>query len=164
MSKRGGLNIVAEIAAGLATLALGLSAGAVLAEAAVLVPWWRSLPADRFLSWYAANASRLFDFFGTVEIVSTVLAVVAGVLYRHQAVGSRGFFIAAAVLAVAVLVPFPLYFEQVNASFADGTIPLDQVAAELARWAAWHWVRTGLATAAFALTLLGVRASGRGRP
>ena len=34
---------------GLAAVALGLSAGAMLAEGAVMVPYWRSLPPDAFL-------------------------------------------------------------------------------------------------------------------
>jgi len=54
----------------LATLALGVAAGAMLAEGAVLVPWWRSMPPEAFLRWYADNARRLFEFFGPLEIVS----------------------------------------------------------------------------------------------
>jgi hypothetical protein len=70
----------------LATLALGIAAGAVLAEGAVLVPWWREQPPEAFLAWYAANASRLFGFFGTLEMVAGVLVIVAAVLVRSPVV------------------------------------------------------------------------------
>ncbi len=47
---RTSLEPVASTAALLAVIALGLSAGAMLTEGAVLVPYWRSLPPDSFLS------------------------------------------------------------------------------------------------------------------
>jgi hypothetical protein len=140
------------------TILLGLSAGAMIAEGAVLVPWWRSLTPQSFLSWYAANAARLFDFFAPLETGGAGLAVVAGAL--HQRGASRGPFVVAAVLALTVLAAFPVYFQDVNGRFEAGTIPLDEVGGELARWAMWHWGRTVIEVAAFAAALLGVRASG----
>jgi len=139
----------------LATLALGLAAGAVLAEGAVLVPWWRAQPPEAFLAWYAANASRLFDFFGTLEMVAAVLVILAAVLVRSAS------FVAAALLTVGVLAVFPLYFQDVNASFEKATIAPADVPAELGRWAAWHWTRTAMAIAAFAAAAVGLRARGR---
>ena len=138
----------------LATLALGIAAGAVLAEGAVLVPWWREQPPEAFLAWYAANAARLFGFFGTLEMVAGVLVIVAAVLVRSPS------FVAAALLTVGVLAVFPLYFQDVNASFEKATIAPGDVPAELGRWAEWHWTRTALAIAAFAAAVLGVRARG----
>lgn len=61
---------------------------------------------------------------------------------------------ATVVLAVGVLIGFPLYFKAANASFETASIELDQVASELRRWASWHWGRTLLATLAFALAAL----------
>jgi hypothetical protein len=161
----GQLDSIATALAVLAVIALGLSAGAMVAEGAVLVPWWRSMPPELFLRWYAENASRLFDVFGSLEIAGAVVAVGAGALYRHQRCGSGGFYVGSAVLAAAVLAGFPLFFQQVNASFAAGTITIDRVAPELGRWAMWHWARTGIGIAAFATAVLGLRAGGRdGRP
>ena len=139
----------------LATVTLGLAAGAVLAEGAVLVPWWRSLPPESFLAWYAANAARLFWFFGTLEMVSAALVVAAALLVRSR------LFVAAALLTAGVLAVFPLYFQAVNASFEAATIAPSDVAAELGRWARWHWVRTGMAIAAFAAAVVGFAARRR---
>jgi hypothetical protein len=149
-------------AVGLATvIALGLSAGAMLAEGAVLVPFWRSIPPTSFLAWYAANAQRLLDFFGPLEVAGALLAIAAAVLHRKRTRAARWAFTGAAVLAVGVLVPFPLYFQAVNASFADGSIELARVPDELQRWALWHGVRTGIGLGAFVAALIGVRRVGR---
>ncbi len=144
----------------LTVVVLGISAGSLVVEGAVLVPWWRSIPPESFLTWYQANASRLFDFFGPLEIVSALLAAAAAALRGYQRRSGSALFIASAVLAVAVLLVYPLYFQGVNAGFAAGTTPSDQMPAELARWAAWHWARTTIGIAAFAAAVLGVRATG----
>ena len=145
----------------LAACALGLAAGAMLAEGAVLVPWWRSLPAESFLRWYADNGARLFEFFGPLEIVSAGLAVAAGALHGRERGAARRLFVLAAVLAAAVLGLFPLYFQEVNATFETGSIAPDHLPAELARWAVWHWGRTAIGLASFGSAVLGVRAAAR---
>jgi hypothetical protein len=141
----------------LATLALGIAAGAMLAEGAVLVPLWRSMPPEAFLRWYAENARRLFEFYGPLEIVSATLTLLAAVFHT----GGRRWFIGAALLALAVLAAFPIYFRDVNASFETGAIGIDRVSGELGRWAAWHWGRTIFGIVAFALALMGARERGR---
>jgi hypothetical protein len=141
----------------LATLALGMAAGAMMAEGAVLVPWWRAMPPEAFLRWYAENARRLFDFYGPLEIVSATLTLLAAVVHRP----SRRWFIGAALLSLAVLAAFPIYFRDVNASFESGAIGVDRLPGELGRWAAWHWGRTALGVLAFALALFGVSARER---
>jgi hypothetical protein len=141
----------------LAVIALGLAAGAMLTEAAVLVPYWRSLPPQAFLDWYAAHAALLFRFYGTLEIASTVLVVAAALLHVRGRQPGWAWFVAATALAIAVLAAFPLYFRDVNASFAAATIARDRIAEELTRWAAWHWMRTAIGAAAFAAAALGLR-------
>ena len=140
-----------------AVIALGLSAGALLAEGAVLVPYWRSLSPDAFLAWYGENAPLLYGFYSRLEIGAAVLAVVAAVSFRLLRRSGAGWLALAAILAVAVLAAFPLYFRDVNASFTAGTAELDQLADELARWAAWHWSRTLIGVGAFVAAVLGFR-------
>lgn len=125
-----------------AAVVLALAAGAMLAEGAILVPYWRSLPPRAFLDWYAANASRLVEFFGPLEVASAILALLAAASHWYRGSTARGLFALAAGLAVAVLATFPVYFRDVNAAFAAGTIAVDRVPDELARWALWHWGRT----------------------
>ena len=134
----------------IAVMALGLSAGAMLAEAVLLVPYWRSLPPSDFLRWFAANETRLTAFYGPLEIAGAVLALVAAgasAVGRHRSTRPLAL---AALLAVVVLAMYPLYFEDVNAGFVAGTIDPAAVANELARWSAWQWVRVATGVAAFA--------------
>ena len=143
------MEAIAIASALLAAVALGLTAGALLVEGAILVPFWRSLQPAFFLGWYKEHAGLLLNFFGPLEVAAAVLTIAAAALnWGSQAVSSR-LLVVSAVLAVAVLAVFPLYFQRVNASFAAGTIGVDRVTEELRRWSSWHWVRTIIATAAF---------------
>ena len=136
-----------------AVVSLGLAAGALLAEAGVLVPYWRAQEPGDFLAGYARHAPMLLRFFGPLEVASGGLVVAATVLAWLGFLPGRAPLTAASALTLAVLLCFPLYFQRANASFASGSIALEQVAAELARWSRWHRLRTGLAIAAFALSL-----------
>jgi hypothetical protein len=138
----------------LTVLVLGLSAGALLAEAGVLVPFWRAQQPDAFLAWYRENASRLLGFFGPLEVVGGVSVVAAAVTAWLGELPGKWLFLTSMALTLAVLATFPLYFQRVNARFAAGTIPSAQVGAELRRWAVWHWGRTCLAILAFLLAAL----------
>lgn len=155
------IDTVATAAARLAVILLGLSAGAMLAEGAVLVPYWRALPPDGFVKWYGDNAALLLRFYGPLEIASGLAAIVAAVLYGVRRRAGRRLLTVAAVLSVAVLAAFPLYFQEVNASFAEATISLDRVGGELARWGRWHWLRTVIGIAAFAAAVIGAEEANR---
>ncbi len=138
----------------LATLALGLSAGALITEAGILVPYWRSLQPEEFLSWYRQHASLLVRFFGSLEVVSTLLVVAAALLSGFTGRPGSGLLGLSAGLTLLVLAAFPLYFQRANASFSAGTIAVDAVARELRRWSSWHWVRTLVAIGAFVAAAL----------
>ena len=47
--------LLASLVSVLGVVLLGVTAGAMLAEAAVLVPYWRSLAPVDFFDWYSAN-------------------------------------------------------------------------------------------------------------
>ena len=141
----------------LAVVALGLSAGALVAEGAVLVPFWRSLQPESFLAWYRQHATLLLRFFGPLEIVAASLAVVAALVSWFGDEPASGVLAISALLAVLVLAVFPLYFQRANASFAGATIATTEVGVELRRWSIWHWVRVVLAIAAFAVAVVAAR-------
>ena len=145
-----------NLALSLATALLGIYAGAQLTEGALLVPYWRSLPASEFLAWYAANDARLLRFFGpltTATVLGSLAAAAMAAWTRHP---GRWPAATAAGLTTVALAMFFVYFERTNASFAAATISPADVPAELARWATWHWTRVVVSLAALAAAILSV--------
>lgn len=143
-----------ELLFALAALALGVSVGALLAEGAVLVPFWRGLEPAAFLVWYRKHADLLLRFFGPLEIAATVLSLAALGAGWIDDSAALAWLAVSALGAVAVVAVFPLYFQKANASFASGSIAAEAVARELARWSRWHWARTILAAASFGASVL----------
>ena len=148
------MELAANAVAVLATIVLGLSAGALVAEGAILVPFWQSLQPQSFLAWYREHARLLLRFFAPLEISAAGLTLAAVTLNWFHPVAATQLLVLSAFLAVAVLGAFPLYFQTTNASFAAGTITPARVPEELHRWARWHWTRTMLGVGAFILTLV----------
>jgi len=148
------MDILTSAAALAAVMVLGLTAGALLAEGGLLVPFWRSLAPEAFLAWYKQHAALLQNFFGPLEIAAGVLTLIAAGLHWGRAGGAL--LAVAALLTLAVLAVFPLYFQHANTSFARGTIDPASVTHELARWKMWHWGRTILAVGAFGCSILAV--------
>ena len=138
----------------IAVILLGLSCGVMLTGAVILVPFWRSLPAAEFLAWFAANAQHLEWLAGPLQIGAMLFSILSAVLFAMAHRPGTLLFGVAALLAIAVLATFLIYFRAVNASFMDGTIPLDRVPAELAQWASWQWVRMAAGLAAFCLAMI----------
>jgi len=154
------MEVMANALTVLTTIALGLSAGALVIEGAVLIPSWRSLQPDRFLAWYREHARLLFKFFGPLEIIAAGLAVATLALSWVARAAATQLLILSAFLAVAVLAAFPLYFQKVNASFAAGAIVPDRVPGELRRYSRWHWARTVLAVGAFVSAVISLLSVG----
>ena len=146
-----------EIVQFLAAASLGLFVGALLAEAMVLVPMWRSLQPQEFFRLHAAHAHRLYKFFAPLTTSATCLAVVAGISSAASSHSGSLASVVAAVLALVILSTYFLYFQRANASFAEATITHEELPAELARWASWHWFRTAIGLLALVATLLALR-------
>jgi len=142
------MNFICEVLLQVSAALLGVFAGAMLTEGMVLVPYWRSLSPAAFFGWYAANDRRLLRYFGHLTSVTALVVVAAAILALWTGHPATRHAAASAALMIAVVASFPLYFKRANASFAAASIDAAAVATELARWAAWHWVRTALSVIA----------------
>jgi Domain of unknown function (DUF1772) len=147
---------VASVLQVLSAAALGVYAGSMLTEGCVLVPYWRAAPAGEFLAWYGVNQRRLPGFFGPVTWIAGLVAVAAAVAALWVGHPGRWPALAAAVLMALAAASFFVYFERANATFASRTVGEGELAAELRRWAAWHWARTVVSLVALAAALASV--------
>lgn len=138
----------------LAIAAQGVFAGAMLTEGCLLVPHWRSLGATGFFAHYHANARRLFRYFAAVTAVASLATFAAALAAFLSGAPSRGYLALAALASLVYVAMFPLFFGRANAAFAAASIPSDRLPAELARWAALHWLRTAVAFVALGAALL----------
>ena len=146
-------NLIAAVPALAAAGLLGLLAGALLAEGALLVPYWRTLSPDQFYALHPTYAPRLYRFYAPLTIAAPLAALVSAglALVAGDHVAATW---AAALLALALVACYGLFFKRANEDFARRAVPAGELAAALARWAAWHRARVVIAMLAFACSLL----------
>lgn len=133
---------------------LGLLVGALMAEGALLVPYWRTLSPQEFYALHPSYGPRLYRFFAPLTIAGPSLSLVAAGSSIAVADQGQWFSVIAAALSSVVIGIYFVYFKSANAGFENHAIPESDLAAELGRWAAWHKGRTVIALLAFAGSLL----------
>jgi hypothetical protein len=135
----------------------GLFIGALLAEGALLVPYWRSLPPSEFFALHGAFGPRLFRFFAPLTTAASLLAITAAAVSLLAESPGRWASLASAGLAASLVAIYFLYFRRANAGFATASPGPAGLSAELTRWARWHWARVGLGLGGFACSLVALR-------
>ncbi len=148
------ISLIFDVVRFLSVASMGIFAGSMLTEGYVLVPYWRSVSAADFFAWYAANGQRLQGFFGPLTSITAALAISAALVSLSEKHPNRWFAVLAAVISVAIISTFFLYFKNANASFATANLSVEELKKELTRWSIWHWSRTGLSLTALALSMI----------
>ena len=134
----------------LSVVAAGALAGALLTEAFILVPYWRTMEPSQFLGLHSSLAPRLFGFYAPLTVLGTALPILRGGLAFPLATTADSLWCASAFCACGLLLVYFAFFRGANASFAKGTDPA-AARALLETWARVHQMRTLVAIVGFVL-------------
>ena len=85
--------------------------------------------------------------------MATLVACSSGPETRHP------WLIIAALSAIGVITVYPVFFAATNEAFMRGSLADSAVQSQLDRWAAWHWIRTGLGMVGFFTALRALQRS-----
>lgn len=154
------MNVICDLLQVLSAGAIGLLVGALLAEGALFVPYWRTLDATTFYALHKVYGPKLYRFFAPLTIAPMVLILVAGATALWVADAGRWVTLAACLLFLLTVATYGMYFQHANAQFAAASLNAEDLALELARWERWQWVRVVLGLVAFGVALVGVGMSG----
>ena len=138
----------------LSSMILGLLVGSLLAEALILVPYWRAMDPKEFLSLHSTLEHRLYRYFAPLTIAGTVLPVLAAAVPIVWGVTGHRLSLIPAILVLIMLIIYFLYFRGANESFKTGSVGVENLSAELKKWAQWHWLRVVLGLIAFCISLI----------
>ncbi|WP_036042141.1 DUF1772 domain-containing protein [Leptospira alstonii] len=151
------MNILTKITGFITVLVLGLTAGAMLTEAVIIVPFWLSLSPTEFFDWYAKNQAALVNYYSPLEIWSTILTVVTSILLLITKQEGKWSMVASTVLSIIVIATFFIFFKDANANFNTRSIANDKLTLAITTWGNWQWLRVGLGIAAFIFGLLSIQ-------
>lgn len=143
-----------EILQLISSLALGLLVGSLLTEAMILVPYWRSMEPKEFLVLHGSLGPRLYTYFAPLTILSTLVPVFSVFMSMMLGTTYHWLSLVPAIITLVMLAIYFGYFKGANNKFKTGSIEVDGLPKELAKWANWHWVRVILGVGAFFSSLL----------
>lgn len=136
------------------TLFLGLTAGAMLTEASIIVPFWLRLNPDEFFTWYTKNQASLVDYYTLLEVSSLLLTLLSLVVLQIQK-SSGGLWMGISFLfSLFVILTFFIFFKDANAQLNAGPIANEVFIDTIQRWGNWQWIRVGLGSVAFITSLV----------
>jgi hypothetical protein len=138
---------------------LGILAGAMLVIGVSIVGYWQALDPRVFVETFGQHATRLNSLLLPLTIIGIVTTAIAAVGAWITRAPNRGWFAAAAVLALAAGLLHPLYFMKANEALTAATLAPDRIAEYLSSWRNWQWVRVGLCFAALIASIRGLRAA-----
>jgi len=100
---------------------------------------------DKFLDWFGAHGPTLGRTLFPLDVAGTLFAVRAFVGAPQSPAPRRRLWGLASLCSGAAVLLLPVYFARANMRMLRKTITGSEVTTELAAWARWQWLRTGLA-------------------
>lgn len=118
--------------------------GSQITEGVLLVPYWQSLPAEKFYEYYHDFGPSLGRFYTPLTIVATLISIVFAVFsFLKKSPAFRYFFISA-LFSIGFILCFYFYFKGANELFYQASLSESELKQELVVWSQWHWGRVGL--------------------
>jgi hypothetical protein len=136
------------------TAVFGVFLGAQLAEAMLLVPYWKSLSADQFHGFYSKYGDAIHRFFAPLTIASTVLPIILLLLAIYSSDNRLVYLIVLLFCVLMFFGSFFVYFKKANQQFKDGSLKASQLSGALKSWGRWHWMRVCFESIAFIILLV----------
>lgn len=134
----------------IAVCGLATFAGFLLTVALTLVPYWKGLTTEAFLTAFGQLEGPLQTSVGA-SLAPSLLGVVGSVLLTWNSPGSRWLWLAAAGCLIFLLTLTGRYFLPANRAFTERQVPPAKVAHALETWSRVHWLRVVLALTAAVL-------------
>ncbi len=133
---------------------LGIFLGAQLAEAKLLVPYWKTLSADDFFELHETYGTKIHSFFAPLTIAATAIPLLTvGLTFLHQS-ESLILYVILGIATLAFFSTYFLYFKTANGKFTARSISNEELPGELYKWEIWHWGRIWFECLAFGCSLL----------
>jgi len=146
--------IMNQILLVVSTGVLGIFLGAQICEGALLVPYWKSLPAQDFFKLHKTYGKKIHQFFAPLTIAATFVPLIAAGYGLYTQSNKAGIIVGMALFCLLFFATYFLYFKRANRSFATQSLSTEELPQELRRWGNWHWSRVGLEFIAFGLGLM----------
>ena len=133
----------------LSTCTLGIFLGTQVAEAALIVPYWKGLSSDEFFAFYKNYGKKLHQFYSPLTIASTIFPTISFAYSLFDKSKTDILMWLMLIFSFLFFSTYFIYFKDANLSFAERTITNEALSNELVKWGTWHWTRVFCEAVAF---------------
>jgi hypothetical protein len=130
--------------------------GSQITEAIILVPYWQSLSASEFYSYYQDFGPSIGRFYTILTIIAALIPVALTIYYFRSKSSSLRFSLTSALFAIAFVSCFYIYFKGTNELFYQAFFNEGDLKKELIAWSNWHWGRVVLESLSLFFLILAV--------
>ncbi len=118
--------------------------GSQIAEGVLLVPYWQSLSAKAFYSFYQKFGPSIGRFYTVLTIIAALIPLSMALIFFLKKSPAFKYAFASASFALLFVASFYIYFKGANTLFYQAALNEELLAMELIRWEKWHWSRIGI--------------------
>lgn len=130
--------------------------GSQITEAIILVPYWQSLSASDFYSYYQDFGPSIGRFYTILTIIAALIPIALTVYYFRSKAPKLSFSLISSLFAILFVSCFYVYFKGTNELFYQSAFNANELKNELITWSQWHWGRVVLESLSLLFLILAV--------
>lgn len=115
--------------------------GSQITEGALLVPYWKSLTALDFYTYYADFGPKIGRFYTLLTIAAVLIPLGVSVYCFAKKSKALVYALTATIFALLIILLFYVYFKGVNQQFYQAAFTNDELHNVLLKWEFCHWAR-----------------------
>ena len=130
--------------------------GSQITEGVLLVPYWQSLSAANFYSYYNEFGPSIGQFYTILTIIAAVIPICLSIYSKKINPKAFKFALGSSFFAVLFVASFYLYFKETNELFYQAAFSEADLKSELITWSYWHWGRISIEFISLLLLILSI--------
>ena len=115
--------------------------GSQITEGVLLLPYWKTLSAVEFYSYYTKFGPTIGKFYSTLTIIAVLIPLGACIYCFFKKSSVLKYSIVSTFFAFLVIIVFYVYFKDTNHQFYVAAFNDEQLKLVLQTWGQWHWLR-----------------------
>lgn len=115
--------------------------GSQITEGALFVPYWQSLSAEAFYTYYKEFGPGIGSFYTVLTVVAAFIPIALSVYLFKVGSAKKFYALISAILAIVFILFFYLYFKGTNELFYQSALSEQELKEVLITWSKVHWSR-----------------------
>ncbi len=118
--------------------------GSQITEGALFVPYWQSLSAEAFYSFYNDFGPGIGRFYTTLTIIAALIPIALMAYFFKTNSSGKWYAVVSSLLAIIFIMFFYVYFKETNELFYQASLSESELKDVLHTWSQVHWSRVGI--------------------